>query len=323
MNPVLFIVGATGTGKSKLALELAQRYRLPIMNADSVQVYQRVDLGTAKPTAEERRLAPHYLIDEVAPPKLFTAGQFRARALEILAQLIPHSPVIIVGGSGFYVQALQRGMFEVSEVDPQMVSRLREQAASGGLAELYAELQTVDPDFAARISSQDSYRVVRALALIRTHGKTPTQIRQEFAQKSAQAFPYPFLTLGLKIQRELLRSRLQARTDAMIAGGLIDEVRTLVAEGWEQWSPLLSVGYKETQAYLKGLLSLTELANDITMNSMKLAKRQGTWFRRDPQIEWFDVETEWPQAVARAGEWLQGGVTLTGERGAAKMRQKE
>jgi tRNA dimethylallyltransferase len=323
MNPVLFIVGATGTGKSKLALELAQRYNLPIINADSVQVYQRVDLGTAKPTAEERRLVPHYLLDEVAPPNLFTAGQFRARALEILAQLIPDSPVIVVGGSGFYVQALQRGMFEVSEVDPSIAAQLRTQAASGGLAELYAELKSADPEFAERISAHDSYRVVRALALIRTHGKTPTRIRQEFAQKSATAFPYPFHTIGLKIQRESLRSRLRVRTEAMIANGLIDEVRTLVNEGWAQWSPLLSVGYKETQTYLQGQLSVEELVSDITLNSMKLAKRQSTWFRRDPEIEWFDVEAEWPQAVARAGEWLQAEVNLTGARGAAKMRQKE
>ncbi|MCB0364361.1 MAG: tRNA (adenosine(37)-N6)-dimethylallyltransferase MiaA [Bdellovibrionaceae bacterium] len=303
-HPVLFIVGATGTGKSRLAIELARRHGLPIVNADSVQVYQRVNIGTAKATDGERKEVPHYLLDEVAPPQTFTAGDFRRRALEVLAELVPQSPVLVVGGSGFYVQALQKGMYETSEVDEEILAQVKQEKEQKGLAAMYEELKIQDPEFARKVSNQDAYRVLRALALIRTHGKSPSQIQREFSSQQDEAFPYLMATIGLKMNRDQLRERVRQRTHAMIDQGLIEEVKAMVGEGWGNWSPMLSVGYKETQAYLRGEWDQDQLVEEISKNTMRLAKRQGTWFRRDSAIQWFDVESEWEQAIGFAEEFL-------------------
>lgn len=305
-HPVLFIVGATGTGKSRLALEIGRSHGLPVVNADSVQVYQKVNIGTAKATAEEQAQVPHYLLDEVPPPETFTAGDFRRRALEIIAKLVPQSPVLVVGGSGFYIQALQKGMYETSVVDEDILEQLQTEKDEKGLLALYEELQQRDPISAGKISDQDAYRVLRAVALIRSHGKTPSQIHEEFVRQKEQAFPYPMATLGLKMNRDHLRLRVRQRTEEMLTQGLIEEVEALVAKGWGGWSPMQSVGYKETQAYLRGEFDRQQLVEEITKNTMRLAKRQGTWFRRDPAICWFDAESEWAQALRFAQDFIWG-----------------
>ena len=304
-SPVLFIVGATGTGKSRLAMELAEELNLPIVNGDSVQVYQRVNIGTAKPSLEDRQKVAHHLFDEVAPPQVFTAGDYRARALEILNELNPLGPAIVVGGSGFYIQALQKGMYQVQEVKEGVVEQLQEELESGGLATLYEELKVKDPEFSAKISGNDSYRILRALSLIRSHHKTVSQIKEEFHAESLPGFPYPFKNLLLKMDRDHLRTKVRARAEQMIAQGLVAEVKELLAEDLGAWNPMQCVGYKETQAFLRGELDDSQLIDEITKNTMRLAKSQGTWFRREQGIQSYDVESEWELAKKFGREVLQ------------------
>lgn len=311
-NPILFVVGPTGSGKSRLALELANELHLPIVNCDSVQVYRRVNIGTAKPSLEEMNSVPHHLFDIISPPNEFTAGEFRREALSVLENLVPSTPVIMVGGSGFYIQALQKGMYEVSKVSESVRLSLEQELAQRGLAPLFEELLARDHELALKVGPTDTYRILRGLGLLRTHGKTLTEIQIEFQKNSDIAFPYRFATLGLQINRSQLRERLQRRAGQMIEAGLIEEVETLLADQLSDWAPMRSVGYKETLSYLRGELGdRAQLITAITANSMQLAKRQRTWFRRDKDIRWFDVETEWLKARSFGRGFLKSGSTLT------------
>ncbi len=311
-NPILFVVGPTGSGKSRLALDLAKELHLPIVNCDSVQVYRRVNIGTAKPSVEEMNSVAHHLFDLISPPLEFTAGEFRREALSVLENLTPSTPVIMVGGSGFYIQALQKGMYEVSQVSESIRLSLEQELAQRGLGPLFEELLARDPELALKVGPTDTYRILRGLGLLRTHGKTLTEIQIEFQKNSDIAFPYRFATLGLHINRNQLRERLQKRAWQMVEAGLIEEVEDLLADQLSDWAPMKSVGYKETLSYLRGELGdRDQLTAAITANSMRLAKRQGTWFRRDKDIRWFDVETEWLKARSFGRAFLQSGSALT------------
>jgi len=300
-HPVLFIIGSTGTGKSRLALELAEELKLPIVNSDSVQVYQRVNIGTAKPTAEEMDRVPHYLYDKVAPPHRFTAGDYRSRALEVLAELNPQGPVVVVGGSGFYIQALQKGMYPVPKVSAGVVQQLNRELQSQGSQVLYEELRLKDLEFAKTISANDAYRIIRALSLIRSHNKTMSEVQAQFRDNHSSRFPYPYCHLMLNMNRDHLRIKVRARVVKMIKAGLVEEVKALMDEGLSGWGPMQSVGYKQTQAFiqtahLRGEFAEAELVEEITQQTMRLAKAQLTWFRRYPGVQPFDAETEWDQA---------------------------
>lgn len=311
-NPILFVVGPTGSGKSRLALELAKELQLPIINCDSVQVYRRVNIGTAKPSVEEMNSVPHYLFDMISPPLEFTAGEFRREALSVLENLAPSTPVIMVGGSGFYIQALQKGMYEVSQVSESVRLSLEQELAQRGLSPLFEELLARDPELALKVGPTDTYRILRGLGLLRTHGKTLTEIQIGFQKNSDIAFPYRFATLGLHINRSQLRERLQKRAWQMVETGLIEEVKDLLADQLSDWAPMKSVGYKETLSYLRGELGdRDQLIAAITANSMRLAKRQRTWFRRDKDIRWFDIETEWLKARSFGMAFLKTGSVLT------------
>lgn len=311
-NPILFVVGPTGSGKSRLALELAKELQLPIVNCDSVQVYQRVNIGTAKPSVEEMNSVPHHLFDMISPPFEFTAGEFRREALSVLKNLVFSTPVIMVGGSGFYIQALQKGMYEVSQVSESVRLSLEQELAQKGLGPLFEELLARDPQLALKVGSSDTYRILRGLGLLRAHGKTLTEIQMEFQKNSDIAFPYRFATLGLRIDRSQLRERLQKRARQMVESGLIEEVESLLADRLSDWAPMRSVGYKETLSYLRGELGdRDQLIAAITANSMRLAKRQRTWFRRDKDIRWFDIETEWLKARSFGVAFLKTGSVLT------------
>lgn len=314
-NPILFVVGPTGSGKSRLALDLAKELHLPIVNCDSVQVYRRVNIGTAKPSVEEMNSVAHHLFDLISPPLEFTAGEFRREALSVLENLTPSTPVIMVGGSGFYIQALQKGMYEVSQVSESIRLSLEQELAQRGLGPLFEELLARDPELALKVGPTDTYRILRGLGLLRTHGKTLTEIQIEFQKNSDIAFPYRFATLGLHINRNQLRERLQKRAWQMVEAGLIEEVEDLLADQLSDWAPMKSVGYKETLSYLRGELGdRDQLTAAITANSMRLAKRQRTWFRRDKDIRWFDVETEWLKARSFGRAFLQSGSALTTHR---------
>ncbi|QLY26864.1 tRNA (adenosine(37)-N6)-dimethylallyltransferase MiaA [Bdellovibrio sp. KM01] len=287
-KPVIFVVGSTATGKSEWALKLAQEFKGVIINCDSVQCYTKVQIGAAKPTAEELQLVPHHLVSYVDSPNESTAGSYCRDFAEVMKNLPEGVPAFVVGGTGFYFMAIEKGMYPVTEVSEEMKAQVaKEMAETGGAARLHAELSAVDPEYAAKVNIADHYRIGRGIELIRTQGKGVTQIQKEF-DENKEPFAYPLLKIGPDWERERLRERIALRTHKMLKDGLIDEVEKLLDQGLEGWAPMSSVGYKETIDFIKGRINEDELLEQITTNTRQLAKRQKTWFQRDKDIHWFD-----------------------------------
>lgn len=304
VHPVILIVGSTGVGKSELALRASEKFTGVIMNCDSVQTYQRLDIGAAKPTPEERARVPHFLFDIIPPGGHLTAGDFRRLALEVLAREIPQHNVFAVGGSGFYIQALEKGMFEADKPNPEVERQVREDFTSKGLAVLWKELEQKDPEYAEDINPNDSYRIIRALVVLRERGVKVSDLRKQF---KPQPFPYPLIKMGLECPREKLKERIERRTRQMLERGLMNEVKELVKEGWADWPPLHSVGYHECLQVLQGEIPEARLEAQIVEKTMQLAKKQMTWFRRDQAIRWFSTE----QGLEPALEWLSESLSLS------------
>lgn len=293
-NEVIFIVGPTGTGKSDFAVAAAGEKNAVIFNIDSVQTFQHVLIGAAKPTREMREKVPHFLFDIVEPPHALTAGDYRRLALPLLEEKISQHHVFFVGGSGFYVQALEHGMFEVPEVPKAVIEELERDMKEKGNEVLWRELKERDPESAQKIHMNDSYRIKRALSLIRAHGFSISEARRAFesSPENKLSHRYRLRKVGLNLPRERLRERVTLRTRKMLELGLVDEVKGLLQMGLEDWAPLKSVGYVETVKYLRGELPESALVDEIVKSTMALAKRQVTWFKRDPEIRWFNAETE-------------------------------
>jgi len=281
---ITFVVGPTGSGKSHWALHEAAKNSGVILNADSIQFYKYLDIGSAKPTPEERERVPHFLFDVVAPDENFTAGDYRRAALGLIEEHSTYKPIYVVGGSGFYIQALTRGMYDIGPV-PQSV---REYIAHLGPREkMYEELLKKDPQAARRIGPHDSYRIQRALEINEVTGQTVQQVEEQFRkQNSTLSEKYDVRTVGLTLHREELRRRISARTERMLSLGWLDEVRDLMGRGYADTKALKSVGYKECLAHLRGELSRSNLFSSIVTSTMQLAKRQMTWFRRDQSVQW-------------------------------------
>lgn len=304
MKKVIFVVGSTASGKSDWALRLAEEFHGVIVNCDSVQVYKHLDIGAAKPTKEEQARVPHYLLDYVLPPQEMTAGQYERDFHECLKSLPDDKPIFVVGGTGFYFMAIEKGMYPVLPVPAEIQKQvLDEMAEAGGPERLHAELLQADPVYGAKIALADHYRIGRAIELIRSHGKTLTQIQAEFEQ-TREKFPYPLLKIGPDWEREVLRTRIRERTGKMLSTGLIEEVQGLLDKGLAEWAPLSSVGYKETLQFLRGEISREALMEEITKNTQQLAKRQKTWFQRDKEIHWLSGATGFPEARALVEKFL-------------------
>ncbi len=290
-NQIVFVLGPTASGKSALAREIALKKRGVILNCDSVQSYQFVDIGSAKPTFEERQELTHLLFDFVEPPAEITAGQFREMAREKIEKYIQWSPIVAAGGSGFYIRALQSKMFQIKDVSPESLQKIYDLEQAEGVEGLYKEMLQLDPMLRTKIMAADSYRIKRALGLMWTYKKTMTEIREETAEAQDPGdWPYKTLKIGLEISRDDLRVRVRQRTEEMLKKGWIEETQKLLSMGLEDWSPMKSVGYKELVAHLKGEMSLEETKELIVTSTMQLAKKQMTWFRKDPDIVWVDAK---------------------------------
>lgn len=289
---VTFVVGPTASGKSELALKLAQERQGVIVNCDSVQVYAHVQIGAAKPSSEELQRVPHYLYGHVLPPKEYTAGDYQRDFFELLTELSKQKvpEVFVVGGTGFYFQAIEKGMYTIEKSSEGLMETLREQAAKPeGLLALYEELKTFDPASAEKIHPNDEYRITRAVEIIRSSGRKPSELREEKA-RAANPFPYPLQKIGVAWERPELHQRIHQRVKKMLSAGLIEEVIELNKMGLQNWAPLRSVGYKEVQEYLRGeLKDLASLEEQILISTRQLAKRQITWFKRDPAIRWVNL----------------------------------
>ena len=288
-NPIVFIVGATATGKSELAVRVARQFGGAVVNADSLQFYKHLNIGTAKPSEEERCRCPHYLFDICEIGEEFTAGKFRDVANALIDERRKKELLVFVGGSGFYIQALDKGMYDVGSVAVEITHYWEAQLKEKGILVLHNELQKRDPDYTQKIAPQDRYRIVRALSLMESQSKTMTEIRREFAsQQEGMALSGPKIKVGLQWERETLKKRVEQRVTRMIASGLVSEVEALLKKTPKDWSPLSSVGYKEVRLFLSEEWSEEQLFEEIVKSTMKLAKSQMTWFRRDESIRWFD-----------------------------------
>lgn len=300
--PFVLIVGPTGSGKSSLAFKLAQAFQGSILNCDSIQTYQRLDIGSAKPPRLEREAVPHFLFDIVPAGQVLTAGDYRKVALETLEKQLPLGPVFGVGGSGFYIQALEKGMFDVPKPDPQIDALVRAECASLEPSQVYQKLVSLDPEYAEEISPNDSYRIVRALVIIRDSGKKVSELKREFRP---QVFPFPILKLGINPSREELLPRVEKRTAEMLEAGLLEEVAQLVRDGFADWPALQSVGYREALKHLNGEIVAKDLQAQIVEKTMQLAKKQRTWFKRDIEIEWLPCGDPLPRALELTREWVK------------------
>jgi tRNA dimethylallyltransferase len=283
---IIFIVGPTASGKTQFAIEAAERFGGEIISCDSIQVYQGLEIGSAKPSSEDLARVPHHLISHVGIGSNYTAGDFVRDFHEILKRR-PDCPLFyVVGGTGFYFMALEKGMHDLPPVDEAVRAKVAAKLEEDGLEKLFAYLEEEDPEYAAAISPNDNYRVIRAVENIYM-GKLPSDLRRNFAAKT---FPYPLLKLGMLVDRTTLRERVKNRVHAMLASGLISEVKKLLAVVKPEWAPMHSVGYKEAQQFLNDELTEEELPLMIETKTMQLAKRQMTWFRRDKDIFWFSFE---------------------------------
>ncbi|MCL1467877.1 tRNA (adenosine(37)-N6)-dimethylallyltransferase MiaA [Argonema galeatum] len=286
---LIAICGATATGKSGLALELAQRLGSVILSADSRQVYRQFDIGTAKPCAAEQQLVPHYLIDICDPTETLTVADYQQQAqTSIASPPLPQSlasPLLLVGGTGLYVRSIVRGM-KIPRVAPQqeLRSQLESLGQTYGQTQLYAFLQQVDPAAAQKIHPNDPVRTLRALEVFYVTGKPISE------QQGENPPDYPILQIGLDCDSSHLKRRIEQRTEMMIADGLVTEVEILCQKYGSDLPLLDTLGYAEMKQYLAGEISLAEAKDLTVLHTRQFAKRQRTWFRKYSEIEWFDVE---------------------------------
>jgi tRNA dimethylallyltransferase len=286
MNRLLAVVGPTGVGKSRLALHLAQAFDGEIVSADSRQLYRYMDIGTAKPTREELSLVPHHLIDIVSPDQDFSLAQYQQLAYEAIADIQKRGKLpILVGGSGLYVWAVLEG-WEIPKVAPDL--KLRHRLEGAGKEELYQELARVDPVAAQRIDPRNIRRIIRALEVYKG-----AEIPISRLQLKAKTLP-DTLIIGLTADRAELYRRIDLRVDEMIGLGLVDEVKGLVAKGYNFSLPAMSgIGYKQIGMYLRGELTLAAAIQQIKFETHRFVRHQYNWFRRkDDRIRWFDIEKE-------------------------------
>ena len=276
-----FLTGATASGKSAVGVELARRIDAEVISLDSMALYRRMDIGTAKPSLDERRSVPHHLIDVIAPTEAYSAAQFRADALRLMADITTRGKVpLLVGGTMLYFKALQGGLGELPQADPAVRARLDAEALRIGWPAMHARLAKIDPETAARLMTTDSQRIQRALEVCELSGKTMTQL---FAEQAATALPYRLLKLALvPSDRSVLHQRIALRFEQMLQAGLIDEVKALRAKYPALTADLPSmrcVGYRQAWQYLDGEFGLDELREKGVAATRQLAKRQLTWLR--------------------------------------------
>jgi tRNA dimethylallyltransferase len=290
---LVIILGPTGSGKTSLALRLAEQFNGEIVNADSMQVYQGMDIGTAKPLPDQCHRIRHHLLDVVPPEVNFSAADFRRGAVAAINDIHNRGKrILVVGGTGLYLRALLEGLVDSPRGDEATRQALESLALQQGNAELLRQLAQVDPETAGRLHPNDKVRIIRALEVYRQTGRPISAFREDHGFSGNY---YDTLKLGIRVERRELYRRIETRVDAMLEQGMVDEVRRLVAAGYDRdFKSMRAIGYKELCAYLAGECTLEEAVNLIKRDTRRYAKRQMTWFSKDSAINWL----EYPESFA-------------------------
>ncbi len=305
---MILILGVTASGKSRLGHELARALDGEIISIDSMKVYRRMDIGTAKPSREAQRAVPYHLIDVVEPSESFSVGLFLDKALAAIADIRGRGKTVVaVGGTALYIKALLYGLFEGPGGDEQIRANLRERAAAEGLASLHLELTRIDPEAADRINPNDAKRIIRALEVYRLTGKPISSLQRQFDAGQPR---HDWTIIGVRREKAVESRRINARVKKMIDLGMVEEVRSLLAEE----KPLskqarCAIGYAEIIDYLEGRMSLEDAVELIKKNTRRLAKGQRTWFKTFRAVRWIDVAAEEPpeSVIERARELTAAG----------------
>jgi len=303
---LLALVGPTATGKTETAILVAESLGGEIVNADSMSFYRGMDIGTAKPTVEERARVRHHLIDILNPDELFSVAEYKARAEAAIDNVLArHRVPILVGGSGLYVRAVISGVsFTQAPPDYELRRQLTAEAEREGTPLLHRRLAEVDPEAATRITPRDLKRIIRALEVYLTTGETISSLQALDRERPPR---YNTCQFGLTLPREELYRRIEARIGRQLAAGLVAEVQGLLDRGYhEGLVPMKGLGYAQVARYLRGACSLGEVVVALKRDTRRFAKRQLTWFRADPRIQWVDMmEVGGPVGAAKliAEKW--------------------
>lgn len=298
---VLMVVGPTCVGKTGVSIVLAQRLGTEIISADSMQIYRHMDIGTEKPTTEQRAAAPHHMLDIIKPTEGFSAGLYIEAVRPIMERLHSGGRVpVVVGGTGLYVKAMTRGLFDGPDAD----AGLRAELAKMGELEMYMKLKALDPAAASAIEPSDIRRIIRALEVCMKSGRRISDLRAE----RTLPFACEFIKIALTRDRKELYSMIDARVDEMFNRGLLEEVRVLLAMRPHE-TPMQAIGYKEVAAHLAGEYDLDEAVRLVKRNTRRYAKRQFTWFNAEPGLRWVDV-TGMADAGAMASRVMEAAPEL-------------
>ncbi|SDQ58696.1 tRNA dimethylallyltransferase [Virgibacillus salinus] len=289
-KPVIAIVGPTAVGKTRLSIEVAESFNGEIISGDSMQVYQGLDIGTAKISEEEKQGIPHYMIDTKSPSDSFSVADYQVLVQQYINEIASHQKLpIIAGGSGLYIQAaLYNYNFSDQKRNGAVTRRLEEELDNLGVLTLYNRLKKIDPDQATKIHPNNHRRVIRALEIYQTTGMTMSEYQKEQKRDS----PYNPIFIGLEMDRKLLYERINARVDNMLEQGLLDEVEMLYKQGFENCQSMRGIGYKEFIPYFKGEQSLIQATETLKRNSRRFAKRQYTWFKNKLDVQWYTITPE-------------------------------
>jgi tRNA dimethylallyltransferase len=292
-NSKILILGVTASGKGRLAFDLAGVLGAEILSVDSMKVYRRMDIGTAKPPLARRQQVPYHMIDILEPSEAFSAGQFLERAMPVVEQIHARGrPVVAVGGTALYIKAMLYGLFDGPPADPSIRLELRQRAQADGLQNLYHELSQVDPEAAGRIHVNDVKRIIRALEVFRLTGIPISRLQTQFSADDPQ---HGWTIVGLRRDKAEEGRRINLRVKRMVEQGLVEEVKGLLAEA----KPLgdqarAAIGYAEIISYLAGQLSLETAVEEVKKNTRRLAKGQRTWFKTFRAARWLDIPPEEP-----------------------------
>lgn len=285
-NKLITVIGPTAIGKTALSIELAKHFSSEILSSDSRQFYKEMNIGTAVPSKEELQAVKHHFIQDRSIFEDYSVGAFEKDALNLLNDLYKKQPVaVMVGGSGLYVDAVIKGLDDFPKVDPKIREALKIKLNNEGIEVLQDQLKELDPLSYGKMDIYNKQRLIRALEICIAQDKPYSHYLGLHTKKRS----FESIKIGLTADRQVIYDRINHRVDQMMEKGLLEEAQSLYA--YKHLNALQTVGYRELFAHFDGLISLEEAINEIKKNTRRFAKRQGTWFRRDPEITWFDYKT--------------------------------